>query len=68
MASLTRFASSNAKGKSKTVDEDMAEARRRLSDLDPETIPKNISQVTFDKGSGEGNKRRLVHASAAKCN
>jgi len=56
MASLTRFASSDSKGKekAKTADEDMAEARRWLSDLDPETIPKSISQMTFDKASGDG--------------
>jgi len=67
MASLTRFASSDSKGKAKTADEDMAEARRRLSDLDPETIRKSISQMTFDKGSGQGNKTKSVQASAAKC-
>lgn len=67
MASLTRFASSDSKGKAKSADEDMAEARRWLSDLDPETIPKSISQVTFDKGSGQGDKNKLVQAPAAKC-
>lgn len=67
MASLTRFASSDSKGKAKSADEDMAEARRWLSDLDPETIPKSISQMTFDKGSGGRAKTKLVQASAAKC-
>lgn len=52
MASLTRFASSDSKGKAKTADEDVAEARSWLSNLDLETIPKAISQITFEKSSG----------------
>lgn len=37
-------------------DEDLAAARKWLADLNPDTIPRSLSEITFSRSSGPGGQ------------
>jgi peptidyl-tRNA hydrolase ICT1 len=44
-------------------DEDLAAARKWLADLNPDTIPRSLSEITFSRSSGPGGQNVNKYAS-----
>jgi peptidyl-tRNA hydrolase ICT1 len=43
-------------GPSEYSEEDLAAARKWLTDLNPDTIPQSLSEITFSRSSGPGGQ------------
>jgi peptidyl-tRNA hydrolase ICT1 len=54
--SLHARAFASKRGPSEYSEEDLAAARKWLTDLNPDTIPRSLSEITFSRSSGPGGQ------------